>query len=83
MQLPKQTKNFAAKSFRTTHHQRSVKVSILMMSDGKTKSVYTSLYLSRAKINVTTVNNICFCHTQDIWRVLHLSAGQCPDTLSA
>jgi len=37
-------------------------------------------YLSQVKINIRTVNN---SHTQDIWRVLWLSAGQWPGTQSA
>jgi len=36
-------------------------------------------YLSKVKINVRTVNN---SHTQDIWRFLRLSAGQCPGTVA-
>jgi len=45
----------------------------LMLLVGKSKSVCTS-YLSQVKVNVKTVKN---SHTQDIWRVLSLSAGQC------
>jgi len=42
-------------------HIINVQSKSLMMSLDKTKSVYTSLYyLSQVKINVTTVNNICF-----------------------
>jgi len=36
--------------------------------------LHQSDYLSQVKIKVKTVNN---SHTQDIWRVLRLSAGQC------
>jgi len=61
------------------HHQHSVAV-----SDDVSLQVIIGLhhfdYLRQVKINVKTLNN---SHTQDIWRFLHLSAGQCPDTQSA
>jgi len=40
------------------------------------------IYLSQVKINVKTVIN-SHTGTQDIWRFLHLSAGQCPGTQNA
>jgi len=65
-----------------THHQRSVKVSDDVSWQDKISLHQFDNYLSQVKINVTAVNNSCVFHTEDIWRVLHLSAGQCPDTLS-
>jgi len=77
MHLPQQTKKTSQQnSF--THYQR------LMMSVGKTKIGLHQFnnYLSQVKIIVTTqqLTTADSCHTRDIWRVLHLSAGQCPDT---
>jgi len=63
-------------------NQRSVKV-----SDDASWQVKIGLHqfdncLSQVKADVTTITNSCFCHTQDVSRVLHLSAGQWPGTQS-
>jgi len=62
------------------HHQRSVTVSDDVSWQVKIGLHQFDNYLSQVKINVKTVNN---SHTQDIWRVLRLSAGHCPGTQSA
>ena len=67
-------KDLATKSFRTssTFSQSlwwQVKIGLHQFDN----------YLSQVEINVT-VNESFSCHTQDIWRVLQISAGQCPDT---
>jgi len=64
------------------HHHHSVKVSDDVSWQDKIGLHQFDNYLSQVKINITTVNNSCFLHTQDIWQVLHLSAGQCQDTPS-
>ena len=72
-------KDSTAKSFRTSSTFSHI------VSDDVSWQVKIGLhqfdnYLSQVKINVKTVNN---SHTQDIWRVLRLSAGHCPGTQSA
>jgi len=62
------------------HHQHSVTVSDDVRMQVKISLHQFDIYLSQVKINVKTVNN---SHTQDIWRFLRLSAGQCPGTQSA
>jgi len=62
------------------HHERSVTVSDNFSWQVKIGLHQFDNYLSQVKINVKTVNN---SHTQDIWQVLRLSAGQCPGTQSA
>jgi len=58
-----------------THHQRSVTVSDDVSWQVKIGLHQSDNYLSQVTLNVITVNN---SHTRDIWRVLRLSAGQCP-----
>jgi len=62
------------------HYQRSVTVSDAVRMQVKIGLHQFDIYLSQVKISLKTVNN---GHTQDIWRFLHLSAGQCPGTQSA
>jgi len=75
-------KGFTAKPF--AHHKHSVTV-----SDGISWQVRIGLHqfdncLSQVKISVTQLTTVflAILKNQDIWRVLHLSAGQFPDTLS-
>jgi len=60
------------------HHQHSVTVSDDVRMQVKIGLHQFDIYRSQVKINVKTVNN---SHTQDIWRFLHLSAGQFPGTV--
>jgi len=62
-----------------THYQRSVTVSDDVSWQVKIGLHQFDNYLSQIEINVKTVNN---SHTQDICRVLRLSAGKCPGTQS-
>ena len=55
------------------HHQCSVKVSDNVSLQDKIGLHQFDDYLCQVKINVTTT--AISCHTQDIWRVFHLSAG--------
>jgi len=73
-QLPQQTRKTPQQN-PFAHHQRSVTVSDNFSWQVKIGLHQFDNYLSQVKINVKTVNN---SHTQDIWRVLHFSAGQCP-----
>ena len=73
MQLPQQRRKTPQQN-PFAHHQRSVTVSDDFSWQVKIGLHYFDNYLSQVKINVKTVNN---SHTQDIWRVLGLSAGQC------
>jgi len=57
------------------HQQRSVTVSDDVSWQVKIGLCQFDNYLSQVKINVKTAN---ISHTQDIWRVLRVSAGQCP-----
>ena len=56
------------------HHQRWFTFSDVVSWQVKICLHQFDNYLSRVKVNVKTVNN---SHTQDIWRVLSLSVGQC------
>jgi len=74
MQLPQQRRKSPQEN-PFAHHQRSVTVSDDVSWQVKIGLHQFDNYLSRVKFSVKTVN---ISHTQDIWRVLCLSAGQCP-----
>jgi len=79
MQLPQQRRKTPQEN-PFAHHQHSVTVSDDVSWQVKIGLHQFDNYLSQVKINVKTVNN---SHTQDIWRVLRLSAGQCTGLQSA
>ena len=77
---------YAAAAAKKTAKILSHIINIQSVSDDVSWQVKTGLHqfdnnLSQVKINVKTVNNNN--HTQYIWRVLRLSAIQCPGTQSA
>jgi len=73
-------KCFAAKSFCTWSSTFSQS---LMVSVSKSKSVYASLIIVLAKSTWQQLIRAVSCHTQNLLRVLHLSAGQCPGAHNA
>ena len=78
-QLPQQRRKTSQQN-PFTHHQHSVTVTDDVRMQVKIGLHQFDIYVSQVKINVKTVSN---SHTQDIWRFLHLSAGQCPGTQNA
>jgi len=79
MQLPQQRRKTPQQN-PFAHHQRSITVSDDVSWQVKIGFHQIDNYLSQVKISVKTVN---ISHTQDIWRILRLSAGQCPGTQNA
>jgi len=79
MQLPQQRRKTQQQN-PFAHHQHPVTVSDDISWQVKIGLHQFDNYLSQVKINVKTVN---ISHTQNIWRVLRLSAKQCPGTQSA
>jgi len=73
MKLPQQRKKTPQQN-PFAHHQHSFTVSDDVSWQVKISLHQFDNYLSQVKVNVQTVNN---SHTQDIWRVLSLLAGQC------
>ena len=78
--LQQRKKCFAAKSFCTWSSTFSQS---LMVSVSKSKSVYASLIIVLAKSTWQQLIRAVSCHTQNLLRVLHLSAGQCPGAHNA